>query len=225
MNHRLTQFTAAVCAGSLFLTGCANIKDDSARTKTEGTLAGAGLGALVGAGIGALAGGGHGRGIAAGAAIGAAAGGAGGYAYGSHVARKKQGYADSEEQLGSMIDQARSERQGAEAYNSNLRRAIAQQRAELGRLAEARRSGQAIDADVDRLRRNLDGNIERTNEQLQHKNEVLDQVRDTLNDSPESVDKAKLQAEYNSLAQERALLSQHIREMNGMKQDLASATR
>ena len=36
---------------------------------------------------------------------------------------------------------------------------------------------------------------------------------------------AKLQAEYNSLSQEKALLSQHIREMNGMKQDLASASR
>jgi chromosome segregation ATPase len=225
MNHRLLQFTAVACAGSLFFTGCANIKDDTTRTKTEGTLAGAGLGALVGAGIGALAGGAHGRGIAAGAAIGAAAGGAGGYAYGSHVARKKQGYAASEERLSAMIDNARSERQSAEAYNSNLRRAIAQQRTELDRLSAARRSGQSIDGDANRLRRNLDGNIERTNEQIQHNNEVLGQVRETLNGTPDGADKAKLQAEYNSLSKEKALLSQNIREMNGMKQDLASASR
>jgi hypothetical protein len=34
-----------------------------------------------------------------------------------------------------------------------------------------------------------------------------------------------LQAEYNSLAQEKALLSQQIKQMNGMKQDLATASR
>jgi uncharacterized protein YcfJ len=224
MNHRLIQLTAVLCAGSLLFTGCTNIKNDTTRTKTEGTLAGAGLGALLGAGVGALAGGG-GRSIATGAVVGAAAGGAAGYAYGSHVAKKKQGYAASEERLRAMIGRARSERQSAEAYNSNLRRAITQQRSELNRIASAKRSGQNVRGDADRLRKNLDGNIERTNDQLEHKNEVLNDVRETLNDAPAGADRSQLQAEYNSLAQEKALLSKQINQMNGMKQDLATASR
>jgi chromosome segregation ATPase len=224
MNHRLTQLTAVLCAGSLLFTGCTNIKNDTTRTKTEGTLAGAGLGALLGAGVGALAGGG-GRSIATGALIGGAAGGTAGYAYGSHVAKKKQGYASSEERLRAMIGSTRSERQSAEAYNSNLRHAISQQRSELSRIASAKRSGQNVRGDADRLRHNLDGNIERTNDQLEHKNAVLSEAREALNDAPAGADRSKLQAEYNSLAQEKALLSQHIKEMNGMKQDLATASR
>lgn len=224
MNHRFIQLTAVLCAGSLFFTGCTNIKNDTTRTKTEGTLAGAGIGALLGAGVGALAGGG-GRSIATGALIGAAAGGATGYAYGSHVAKKKQGYAASEERLRGMIGRTRSERQSAEAYNSNLRRAIVQQRSELNRISSAKRSGQNVRGDADRLRRNLDGNIERTNNQLEHKNAVLIEAKETLNDAPAGADRSKLQAEYNSLSQEKALLGQQIKQMNGMKQDLASAGR
>lgn len=224
MNHRLVQLTAVLCAGSFLFTGCTNIKDDTTRTKTEGTLAGAGLGALLGAGVGALAGGG-GRSIATGALIGAAAGGAGGYAYGSHVANKKKGYAASEERLRGMIGRTRGERQSAEAYNSNLRRAIAQQRSELNRISSAKRSGQDVRGDAVRLRKNLDGNIERTNDQLERKTETLNDARETLNEAPAGADRSKLQAEYNSLAKEKALLSQQIKTMNGMKQDLASASR
>jgi chromosome segregation ATPase len=141
------------------------------------------------------------------------------------VAKKKQGYAASEERLRAMIGRTRSERQSAEAYNSNLRRAISQQRSELSRIASAKRSGQNVRGDADRLRRNLDGNIERTNDQLEHKNAVLIDAREALNDAPAGADRSKLQAEYNSLAQEKSLLSQQIKEMNGMKQDLATASR
>jgi len=224
MNHRLIQLTAAFCAGSLLFTGCTNIKNDTTRTKTEGTLAGAGLGALLGAGVGALAGGG-GRSIATGAVVGAAAGGAAGYAYGSHVAKKKQGYAATEEQLRAQIGRTRSARQSAEAYNSNLRRAIAQQRSELNRISSAKRSGGNVRGDADRLRRNIDGNIERTNDQLQDKSAALNEARETLSGAPAGAERSKLQAEYNSLAQEKTLLSQQIKQMNGMKQDLATASR
>ena len=224
MNHRLIQFTAVLCAGSFLFTGCTNIKDDTQRTKTEGTLAGAGLGALLGAGVGALAGGG-GRSIATGALIGAAAGGVAGHAYGSHVAEKKKGYAATEAQLRASIGRTRSARQSAEAYNANLRRAIAQQRSELNRISSAKRSGQSVSSDAARLRRNLDGNIERTNDQIQDKNEALSEARETLNNAPAGADRSKLQAEYNSLAQEKSLLSSQIKQMNGMKQDLATASR
>ena len=50
----------AVClsfALSLSVTGCSNIHDDSTRTKTEGTLTGAGIGAAGGALLGLIIGG------------------------------------------------------------------------------------------------------------------------------------------------------------------------
>ncbi len=47
----------AVCMISASLVGCANIQDDGTRTKTEGTLVGAGVGAGVGAALGAIFGG------------------------------------------------------------------------------------------------------------------------------------------------------------------------
>ena len=104
------------------LVACANIKDDSTRTKTEGTLTGAGIGAGVGALIGALIDGG--RGAAIGAGIGAGIGAAGGYAVGKHVADKKAEYASQEDWLDDCI--ASSEQTNAEArqYNAKLSRDI-----------------------------------------------------------------------------------------------------
>ncbi|MCL1985538.1 MAG: hypothetical protein FWG59_03740, partial [Betaproteobacteria bacterium] len=65
MRHpAIVLLTAVLMCG--FLPSCTNIKDDGTRTKTEGTLAGAGTGAVIGAIIGALLDGG--RGAARGAA-------------------------------------------------------------------------------------------------------------------------------------------------------------
>ena len=77
---------AALVCGLLF--SCANIQDDGTRTKTEGTLTGAGVGAVMGAIVGALLDGE--RGAVRGAAIGAGVGGVAGYAYGSHVKPESQ---------------------------------------------------------------------------------------------------------------------------------------
>ena len=102
---------------SCALVGCANIKDDSTRTKTEGTLLGAGLGAGLGALVGGLTGGG--RGALVGASIGAAAGGLGGYALGTHVANKKAEYASQEDWLDDCIVHA--EQFNAEVHNYNAK--------------------------------------------------------------------------------------------------------
>src|SRR4051812_4485056 len=106
MNKSFLHATAALCATTLFLSGCTNIKDDQQRTKTEGTLAGAGAGAVLGGLIGAATGGGA-RSIVGGALIGGAAGGYAGHEYGKHVAEKKQGYANEEAHLRAMIGEAR----------------------------------------------------------------------------------------------------------------------
>jgi chromosome segregation ATPase len=224
MKLPLLQATSIVCAGAMLFTGCTNIKDDQRRTKTEGALAGGVAGAVLGGLLGAATGGGASR-IATGALAGAAVGTAGGYAYGSHVAKKKGNYASQEAKLRAMIGEARSERRSAESYNSSLRNAIAQQRTELGRISSARKSGQNVRSDAQRLERNLDGNIERTSGELKRKEGVLTEVKATLAESPSSSEKQQLQAEYNSLSKEKALLSKQINQMNGMKQDLATASR
>jgi hypothetical protein len=102
---------------------CTNIKDDETRTKTEGTLTGAGGGAVLGAIVGALLDGK--RGAARGAAIGAGVGGAAGYAYGHHVASQKAQYASREEWLDACLAQAEKTRQTAEESNERLREELA----------------------------------------------------------------------------------------------------
>jgi len=224
MNTRLLQATSLLCAGTLLFSGCANIKDDTQRTKTEGTLAGAGAGALIGGLIGAATGGGT-RSIVTGALIGGAAGGFAGHKYGKKVAAKKTGYANEEARLRGMIADARSERQSAEAYNASLRRNISAQRTELASIKAAKRSGQSVKSDAARLEKNLDSNISRSNSELKRKDAVLVEAKATLNSAPAGSSKSQLQAEYNSLQQEKKILQSQIGQMNGVKQELATAAR
>ena len=219
MNTRLLKATSLLTAGTFFLAGCTNIKDDTQRTKTEGTLAGAGAGALIGGLIGAAAGGGT-RNIVTGALIGGAVGGTAGHAYGSKVAAKKTGYAANEARLRQLIGEARSERISAQNYNASLRTAISQQRSELARI----RSGHD-QAAAAKLARNVDGNISQSQAEYNRKDKVANEVRSSLAEAPNSADKEKLQAEYASLQQEKQILGGQIKEMNGIKTQLANASR
>ena len=216
MHARLLQATALFAAGSFLLAGCTNIKDDQRRTKTEGALAGGVAGAVLGGLIGAASG--NRNAVVTGALAGGAVGTAGGYAYGSHVAKKKQGYAANEARLRELIGEARSERRSAEAYNASLRKAIAQQRADLQRI----RAGRASQGDASRLGRNIDGNLSQMQAQYQRKDAVTNEARAALASAPSGPDKQQLQAEYNSLQEEKQLLGQQIREMNGIKTQLAN---
>ena len=224
MNHRLLQLTSIVSAGALLFSGCANIKDDQQRTKTEGTLAGATAGAVIGGLIGAAAGGDT-RSIVSGALIGGAAGGFAGHQYGKKVAAKKKGYANEEERLRGLIADARSERQSAEAYNASLRNAISAQRTELASIRSARRSGQNVSSNSARLERNIDSNLSRSKSELRRKDAVLTETREALDSAPAGADRQQLQAEYNSLSREKRILEGQITQLNGVKQDLATASR
>jgi uncharacterized protein YcfJ len=115
------------------ISGCTNISDDGTRTKTEGTLVGAGAGAAVGAGIGALLGGG--RGALIGGLIGAASGGLAGYFVGDHIASKKSDYASQEEWLDACITQAKQVNAEAAQYNTQLKKEIAAYDKEATKLA------------------------------------------------------------------------------------------
>jgi chromosome segregation ATPase len=100
------------------LSGCANIQDDGTRTKTEGTMVGAGAGALLGATVGYFTGGTKGALIGAGA--GAAAGGLAGFFVGTHIANKKKEYANEEAWLDACLQRAEDVNNRLKAYNAEL---------------------------------------------------------------------------------------------------------
>lgn len=105
------------------LTACTNIKDDGTRTRTEGTLVGAGAGAAIGAGVGAAV---AGRGGAlVGALIGLAVGGLAGLAYGSHVANEKAKFASEEAWLDACMQQAEQTNAKIAEYNTKLQNDVA----------------------------------------------------------------------------------------------------
>lgn len=122
ISSKITAIAVAITL-ALGSCGCTNIKDDSTRTKTEGTMAGAGIGAALGAGLGALFGGS--KGALAGAAIGAGVGSLSGYFYGKHVADKKAEYASREEWLDACIDRSRQVTADTKKYNEQLKKDIA----------------------------------------------------------------------------------------------------
>jgi chromosome segregation ATPase len=124
-----------------------------------------------------------------------------------------------------MISEARSERRSAESYNASLRRAIAQQRSQLSSINAARKAGRNVRGDSSRLERNIDSNLTQMNRELKRKDAVLVEAKQTLNEAEPSASKQQLQAEYNSLNKEKQILQAQIRQMNGVKQDLAVASR
>lgn len=118
MIRKKTLALLLACA-VLVISGCANIKDDGTRTRTEGAGTGAAIGAVAGGLLGQVLGGDT-KSTLIGAAIGAAVGGVGGYAYGDHVAGQKEQYAKEEEWLDACIAQAQQKNQELVAYNQDL---------------------------------------------------------------------------------------------------------
>lgn len=96
------------------LTGCTTLSD-STRTKTEATAVGAGGGAVIGGIIGAFLGD-----AGLGALFGTAAGAAIGYGYGSHVAKRKAEYAETEDWLDACIVSLDEKNKETMHYNTQL---------------------------------------------------------------------------------------------------------
>lgn len=135
--------TALIGAAALLFPACSNIKNDAARTKTEGALAGSAGGAVLGALIGAVAGMGSPDYIARGALIGAGVGGGAGYAYGASVAHRKKEYASREAHLDACIAELKQKTAKSRDYNALALRVLARQQRQLAAL---RISGKIRDA-------------------------------------------------------------------------------
>ena len=104
-GRKLLGLTLVVALGA-----CTNLHDDRQRTQTEGALAGAAGGAVLGTAAGAALGGkDKKKAMLAGAAAGAVVGGLAGAAHGEAVARKKAGYAQTEDALGARLSAAKKQ--------------------------------------------------------------------------------------------------------------------
>ncbi len=121
-----------LCAALIIPTGCANIENDSTRTKTEGALVGTAAGAAAGAAIGKATGN-----TGLGLIIGAGVGLIGGFFVGKHIADKKASYASREDWLDACIVQAQDTNTKLAEYNTELKAQIASIDQETTRLAAA----------------------------------------------------------------------------------------
>jgi hypothetical protein len=149
---------AVFVSAALLVSGCANIKEDQARTKAEGAATGGAGGAVLGGLIAGLTSGGDPGAILRGAAIGGVAGGGIGYAYGASVASKKARYASTEAYLDACIAEVKSETAKLNRWNARGRAVVASQERQLAALAKTGRLQRRDDPVVSDLR----GRIERS---------------------------------------------------------------
>ena len=163
------------------IAGCANIKDDSTRTKTEGTMIGAGAGAVVGGLVGYLVGGE--KGALIGAGVGAAAGAAGGYAYGDHVAGQKEKYAKEEDWLDACVVEAKKTNQDLIAYNQTLTQQIADVKKETAALRKKYKNSTALQAKLKERQKSVDEMLASTNTKLEFAKKELEAQKYVADDA------------------------------------------
>ena len=161
MKHSFVKLTTILTLSAM-LASCANIKDDSTRTKTEGTLGGAVLGGILGYAIGGTRG----------AAIGAGAGAIGGFGVGAHVAAKKRAYKNTEDWLNACIAQAERTNAHARAYNNSLSKKIsdleqqingAKTKGDKGELKNLKRAVLTLQNEAKKERMSVDNEITQQN--------------------------------------------------------------
>ena len=190
--------------------GCANIKNDSQRTRTEGALTGAAAGAAVGAGVGALVKKNAG-GALAGAAAGAAVGALAGAAVGDAQAKKKEGYAQKESALDSQLTGLNRQIDSRRAYNSKLRDLVTAKEQQLAAVLASDRSAGPGAQEFD-LRTSVAskiGEIDRADRSWQ---ETIDAHKTVLSKASGDSRGPELEAEINRLSEERTeLLRQRAR--------------
>lgn len=195
------------------LAGCAD-SDDGRNTQAQGTAAGAVLGGAVGAALGYAIGGGEGaaRGAVAGAAVGAVEG----FAYGSHVAAKKEAYRDSEDWLDACLVSAREYRQHTYAYNRTLKTRIAalESRRRSAVAAHDRAALGRIHQEAGDLRRQSASEYRVAEEEVASQRNAL---RDgSLRNSPKA---GELRGEVDGLNQNKAQLGQNMSRLASLENE------
>jgi len=195
------------------LAACTNIHDDSARTRTEGALAGAGLGAAAGAGIGAAVGGKNkSKAMLAGAAAGAIVGGVAGEAYGASVAKKKEGYAQTEDALAVRLKTTQRQLQDRHTFNLGLKYEIARHEQ---RLASLRAATNLAGREVEEfeLRTTLVNRVAEIDRRARVWQETIDAHKAALRQAGADPRAAALRSDIDALAAEQAELLRQRKEL------------
>ena len=198
------------------LSGCATT--DSGKTKTQGTVFGAGIGAGLGALLGAAVGGKEGA--AKGALLGGALGAAGGFAYGNHVAGKKEKFANQEDYLNAVIAEAEKVNQETRQYNVSLRRDINKLEDETRHVKLAVSRGHANRSVLRKQIQKIEQEEIEAKEQLAKINRELGVQQQVLAESEK--ERGSSQQQLQQIQQEIALLEENKRELEGNVESLAS---
>jgi len=186
------------------LTACTNIKNDSDRTRTEGTLVGAATGAAVGAGAAAALKGKPGA-IAGAAAAGAVVGGVAGNAYGDSVAKKKEGYARKESALDSQISGIHQQVAVRRQYNEKLRNLVAGKEQQLASILASDRSAGPSVQEFD-LRTSINSKLTELDHEARSWQDTIDAHKAVMQKSTDDPHGADLQKEIDALSEQRAEL-------------------
>ena len=192
----------------IILLGCAT---DSQRTKTEGTLIGAGAGAGVGALIGAAVRGK--KGAVLGAKIGAVLGGVGGFAWGNHVASKKEKFASEEDYLDAVITSAREVNDETRQYNVELQNEINRLEHETEQLARKYKQKRVAKATLQERLQEVNAKREEAKKQLAIVESEIQIQQRVLQTEQNNAESAQAKSQLASMEAEIAQLEKYRSEL------------
>jgi hypothetical protein len=196
----------------LLFTGCAT---QSEQARTEGTLAGAGIGALVGGGIGYLIGG-SATSAGIGAALGAVAGGAGGYVYADRIARRHEELAGKENDLDARIAFARGVNEDTQEYNSRLKKQVNELEPKIADLAARKKNQEVTQRELEKEKQALAMRVEDANKQLTVGQEQMNELTNFR--SGQKKTSKELDAEIKTLEQNLAQLKSNTSTLASLNQ-------
>lgn len=176
-------------------------------------MAGAAGGALVGAGAGALVGGKNKKNaMLAGAAAGAVVGAAAGTAYGDSVAKKKEGYTQTEDALDARLRAAQRQLSERHTFNLGLKYEIARHQQRLASLQRPERAtGRAVEQFE--LRSTLANRVSELDREARSWQETIDAHKQALQQASGDPRAAALRTDINGLTAEQAELVRQTREL------------
>jgi hypothetical protein len=184
------------------LAGCTHNQTDSQRTRTQGAVTGATIGAAAGT-IASVALKATPVGIA-GTVIGAAlAGGAAGAAYGDSVAKKKEGYAAKESALDAQISGLRQQVARRREYNEALRKVVVSKEQQLSTILASDRSAGPTVEEFD-LRTSINAKLREIDYQARSWQETIDAHKAVMEKAKGDPHSGELQAQIDQLAEQRA---------------------
>jgi outer membrane lipoprotein SlyB len=154
-------------------TGCAA---QNQKAHTEGTAAGAGLGALLGAGLGAAFGGDT-KGALIGATAGALLGGIAGYSYTDNIAKRRAALTGKESDLDARIAFAHGVNEDTQKFNEQLASEINESEAKVNALATQYKNQQITQQQLEAERQTLKNKVQNAEQQVKLAGEQLDDLK------------------------------------------------